>query len=119
MQSYPEVPEWWFLCVTLISMTFGFICLGVYTNVSPAVVMVAPIITIIFIIPVGIVTAVSGMEPSLNIISELIGGAFAGGDTMTVQVCILGASDGQADINSTSACLEASPFTTHLSTRTT
>jgi hypothetical protein len=85
MQAYPEVPEWWFLIVVLLSMTIMFVCLGVYTNVSPAVVMVAPIITIIFIVPVGIVTAVSGLEPSLNIISELIGGGFAGGDTMTVQ----------------------------------
>jgi hypothetical protein len=85
MQAYPEVPEWWFAIITLISMLMGFVALGVYTNVSPAVVMMAPIITIIFLIPVGIVTSVSGMEPSLNIISELIGGAFAAGDTMTVQ----------------------------------
>lgn len=83
--NYPEVPEWWFLIITLVSMALSFICLGVYTNVSPAVVLVAPIITLIFLIPVGVVTAVSGIEPSLNTISELIGGAFAGGDTMTVQ----------------------------------
>lgn len=89
MQAYPEVPEWWFTCVVLISMILSFVCLGVYTEVSPAVVLIAPIVTVIFIIPVGIVTAVSGMEPSLNVISELIGGGIAPGDTMTVQVCLM------------------------------
>ncbi|KAL1411767.1 hypothetical protein Q8F55_002734 [Vanrija albida] len=84
MQAYPEVPEWWFVIVLLLSMVVSFICLGVYSPVSPAVVMIAPIITIIFIIPVGIVTSVSGLEPSLNLISEMIGGGIAGGDTMTV-----------------------------------
>lgn len=85
MQAYPEVPEWWFGCVILLSMLVSFLCLGIYTEVSPAVVMMAPIVTLIFLIPVGIVTAVSGLEPSLNVISELIGGLFAAGDTMTVQ----------------------------------
>lgn len=85
MQAYPEVPEWWFTLVVLASMVLSFLCLGIYTDVSPAVVMIAPIVTVIFIIPVGIVTAVSGMEPSLNLIAELIGGGFAPGDTMTVQ----------------------------------
>lgn len=72
MQAYKETPEWWFVAITLISMAVGFICLGVYTDVSPAVVMIAPIITLIFVIPVGIVTAVSGLEPSLNIVSTLL-----------------------------------------------
>lgn len=85
MQAYPEVPEWWFMCVVIISMILGFVCLGVYTEVSPAVVMIAPIVTLIFIIPVGIVTAISGLEPSLNLISQMIGGGIAPGDTMTVQ----------------------------------
>lgn len=85
MQAYPEVPEWWFMIIVLISMVLSFLCLGLYTNVSPAVVLVAPIITVIFIIPVGIVTAISGLEPSLNVIAELIGGGIAAGDTMTVQ----------------------------------
>lgn len=85
MQAYPEVPEWWFTLVVLASMVLSFLCLGIYTEVSPAVVMIAPIVTIIFIIPVGIVTAVSGLEPSLNLVSQLIGGGIAPGDTMTVQ----------------------------------
>lgn len=66
MKAYPEVPEWWFIIVVLASMVVSFCCLGIYTPVSPAVVMIAPILTVIFIIPVGIVTAVSGLEPSLN-----------------------------------------------------
>ncbi|BEJ00942.1 hypothetical protein CcaverHIS631_0507990 [Cutaneotrichosporon cavernicola] len=85
MQAYPEVPEWWFVLIVLISMVLSFVCLGVYTEVSPAVVLIAPIITLIFLIPIGIVTSVSGLEPSLNVIAELIGGGLAGGDTMTVQ----------------------------------
>lgn len=85
MQAYPEVPEWWFLCILAFAALCSFICLGVYTPVSPAVVLAAPILTLIFIVPIGIVSAISGMQPSLNTISEMIGGLIAGGDTMTVQ----------------------------------
>lgn len=48
--------------------------------------------TLIFTIPIGIVTAVSGLEPSLNTISMLIGSGIAGGDTLTVQyfrMCVI------------------------------
>lgn len=86
MEGYKEVPEWWFLIVVLVSMGMCFALLAVYTPVSPAIVLFAPLTTLIFMVPVGIVTAISGMEPSLNLISEMIGGAVAGGDTMSVQV---------------------------------
>jgi hypothetical protein len=84
MQAYPEVPEWWFTIVAVVFMILSMVCLGVYTDVNPAVVLMAPAMTIIFVIPIGIVTAVSGIEPSLNTIAEIIGGAAAGGDTMFV-----------------------------------
>lgn len=85
MQAYPEVPESWYMAVLIISMVFLMVCLGVYTEVTPAVVLFAIPMTVIFTIPIGIVTAVSGLEPSLNTISMLIGSGIAGGDTLLVQ----------------------------------
>lgn len=85
MMEYPEVPEWWFTTVLVVFMALGMICVGVYTEVSPAVVLIAPVITVIYIVPIGIVTAVGGLEPTPNVISELLAGGIAPGDTMTVQ----------------------------------
>lgn len=74
-----------FLCIIAFAALVSFLCLGIYTPVNPAVVLAAPIITLIFIIPIGIVSSISGMQPSLNVISEMFGGLIAGGDTMFVQ----------------------------------
>jgi OPT family oligopeptide transporter len=83
MKAYREVPEWWYLVVLALAAALGMIGIGVYpTNSSPATVIFGIIMAIIAIIPVGMITAVTGIQVTMNVLAEFIGGAMSGGNAV-------------------------------------
>lgn len=80
-QNYPEVHEWEYLIVLLISMVVGMVGVGIYpTNTSPVVLIFGIIMPIIVIIPCGLVQAVTGIPVPLNVLAEFIGGSLVAGN---------------------------------------
>ncbi|KZV96399.1 OPT-domain-containing protein [Exidia glandulosa HHB12029] len=76
MQAYPEAPEWWYLIILLIAIALGLIGLLAYptnTNVSSLFFGIA--VSVIFVVPVGIITAVANTQVTLNVLAEFVGGA--------------------------------------------
>lgn len=64
MAAYPEVPEWWYLTVLLIAMAFGVAGIASWdTYTSPGVVFFGIAMALIFIIPIGLITAITGELP--------------------------------------------------------
>lgn len=62
MKRYPEVPEWWFLVVLLISLGIGMAGVAAYpTFVTPAVVPYGILLALIFRIPIGLVGLLVGL----------------------------------------------------------
>ncbi|CEJ90946.1 Putative Oligopeptide transporter OPT superfamily [[Torrubiella] hemipterigena] len=85
MAAYPEVSEWWYMGVLLISVAFGIVgitCWPTYT--SPAVVFYGIWLCLIFVIPVGIVYAMTGIEVTLNVLAEFIGGMIVEGNALAM-----------------------------------
>ncbi|KAK4700336.1 hypothetical protein P7C70_g5914, partial [Phenoliferia sp. Uapishka_3] len=75
MKNYKEVPDWWFLAVTLISLALGLAYNEVYKTQLPAwAIFFCLALGAIFIIPCGIIQATTNSEVTLNVISEIIAG---------------------------------------------
>lgn len=83
MKRYPEVPEWWYLITLVIAAALGMAAIGAWpTYSSPATVIFGLIMGVICIIPVGMITAVTGIQVTMNVLAEFIGGAFAQGNAI-------------------------------------
>jgi energy-converting hydrogenase Eha subunit H len=73
MRSYKEVPEWWYLVVLLIAMGCGMAGIGAWeTYTNPAVVLFGIALALVFIIPVGIISAVTGIQVTMNVSSAIL-----------------------------------------------
>lgn len=81
MAKYAEVPEWWYTIVVAVAIAFG--CAGIAhweTYTSPGVVFYGLALCALFVIPIGIVKAITGIEVTLNVLAEFIGGSFVAGN---------------------------------------
>lgn len=67
MKHYPEVPEWWYLIVLLVALAIGMAGVAAYpTKVTPAVVPYGVLLALIFMVPIGLIYAVTGQQVTLN-----------------------------------------------------
>ncbi|KAJ6784309.1 hypothetical protein PWT90_11005 [Aphanocladium album] len=85
MKSYKEVPEWWYmLCLAgAIALGVGGIA-GWDTHTSPGVVFYGLALCVVFVIPVGIIKAMTGIEVTLNVLAEFIGGSWVDGNALAM-----------------------------------
>ncbi|KAJ1659701.1 hypothetical protein IWQ61_001254 [Dispira simplex] len=73
MQHYPEVPSGWYTATFLINGLLAIIlCEWLGINLPWWALLLALGISSLFIIPVGIIAAVSNQAPALNVITEFI-----------------------------------------------
>lgn len=85
MKQYPEVPEYWFFGVLLCAAACGIACVTAYpTFTTPAVVPYGILLALIFVVPLGIVCAVTGNTIGLNVLAEFIGGMLAEGNPLSM-----------------------------------
>ena len=85
MRKYPEVPEWWYLLclVGAIACGIGGI-VGWDTETSPGVIFYGLALCLVFVVPVGIIKAMTGIEVTLNVLAEFIGGSFVQGNALAM-----------------------------------
>ncbi|RBR25937.1 uncharacterized protein FIESC28_01210 [Fusarium coffeatum] len=84
-KNYREVPEWWYLVVLAIAFIVGIVGVSQWpTHTPPAVVPFGIILSLIFVVPVGIISATTGIPVSLNVLSEFLGGAFVEGNAIAM-----------------------------------
>ncbi|KAG6336421.1 hypothetical protein ID866_2664 [Astraeus odoratus] len=75
MSRYPQVPEWWYAIVFMTMFIFGIICIEVWPTQFPVWGFVLSlIIAFVYIIPVGMIQAITNQQIGLNVITELIVG---------------------------------------------
>ncbi|KAK3179333.1 hypothetical protein K4F52_009236 [Lecanicillium sp. MT-2017a] len=85
MAAYPEVSEWWYLGTLIISIVLGVLGIALWpTYTSPAVVLYGILLCLIFVIPIGVVAAMTGIEITLNVMAEFIGGMIVEGNALAM-----------------------------------
>ncbi|KAK1985221.1 OPT oligopeptide transporter [Colletotrichum cereale] len=85
MAAYPEVSEWWYLGTLIVAAGFGFAGVAAWpTYTTPGVVPYGVLLAVIFVIPVGIIKAMTGVEVTLNVLAEFIGGMWVEGNALAM-----------------------------------
>ncbi|KAG5725413.1 Sexual differentiation process protein isp4 [Termitomyces sp. T112] len=73
MSRYPQVPEWWYLIIFLSMFTLGIISIEVWPSEMPVWAFVLSlIIAFTYVIPIGMIQAITNQQIGLNVITELI-----------------------------------------------
>ncbi|KAF9189566.1 hypothetical protein BGZ51_009461 [Haplosporangium sp. Z 767] len=72
MRVYPEVPDWWYIFLFVVSITLSLVTCVVWDYMPWWAVLLAMAIAIFFVLPVGIVQAVTNQQPGLNIVTEYV-----------------------------------------------
>ncbi|QWU88306.1 hypothetical protein CA3LBN_002571 [Candidozyma haemuli] len=100
MKKYPEVPEWWFTIILVITVVLSIITVEVYKLQTPVwTIFFAIAMNFVFLLPFAVVYAATGTEMSINVLLELIMGyAVPGNGTALNYVKTLGTNiDVQAE----------------------
>ncbi|KAK9378542.1 OPT oligopeptide transporter protein-domain-containing protein [Kockiozyma suomiensis] len=75
MKAYPEVPNWWFACILLLSFAFGIIACTVYPTTTPVwSLIVIMLISACMMIPTALVFAVTGYILRMSDLSVILSG---------------------------------------------
>ena len=75
MKKYKEAPEWWYLLLLAVAFVIACVSSEVYHTGMPIWgIVLAIIFAFTLQVPLGIITAVTNSEITLNVVAELIGG---------------------------------------------
>ncbi|KAH8200631.1 hypothetical protein TruAng_005168 [Truncatella angustata] len=73
MRRYKECPEWWFAIIFVISFAFGMIASQVWhTHLTWWAYILCVVIGAVFILPVGVIQAITNQQTGLNVITEMV-----------------------------------------------
>jgi hypothetical protein len=85
MQQYKEVSEIWYMVVLILAVVLGVIGIVCWpTNVSVGVVFYGLMFAFVFCIPIGIIFGITGVQVTLNVLAEFIGGVIGKGDALSL-----------------------------------
>jgi OPT family oligopeptide transporter len=85
MKAYPDVPDWAFVAFLAI-MTGVHICVSIWTPFTMPIwsVFLCIGLTIFFLLPIGIILAVTGLPLGLNVLCQFVIGLMIPGQTIDV-----------------------------------
>ncbi|QRV95861.1 OPT oligopeptide transporter protein [Ceratobasidium sp. AG-Ba] len=73
MSRYKQVPEWWYGLIFIPSLIFGIVCIEVWPTQMPVwALFLALVIAFVYIIPIGMIQAITNQQVGLNVVTELI-----------------------------------------------
>ncbi|PBK98438.1 OPT oligopeptide transporter [Armillaria gallica] len=73
MSYYPQVPSWWYAIVFITMFIFGSVSIELWDTKFPIhYFILALAISFVYVIPVGIIQAITNQQISLNVFTELI-----------------------------------------------
>ncbi|KAI0966207.1 OPT family small oligopeptide transporter [Xylaria arbuscula] len=87
MKSYPEAPDFWYVALLLGSVALGLgTALGYDTQLPWWTFLISIILALVFVVPTGMVLAISNILLSLNVVSPFIAGFIVPGRPIAVMV---------------------------------
>ncbi|PFH48073.1 hypothetical protein AMATHDRAFT_6159 [Amanita thiersii Skay4041] len=73
MSKYPQVPEWYYGCIFVVTFTFACICINVWpSGMTVWALVIALLISLVYIVPIGMIQAITNRQVGLNVLTELI-----------------------------------------------
>ncbi|GKT89097.1 OPT oligopeptide transporter [Colletotrichum tofieldiae] len=79
------ISEWWYLGTLIVAAGLGFAGVAAWpTYTTPGVVPYGIFLAVIFVIPIGIIKAMTGVEVTLNVLAEFIGGMWVEGNALAM-----------------------------------
>ncbi|KAF8874423.1 OPT oligopeptide transporter protein-domain-containing protein [Infundibulicybe gibba] len=73
MSYYPQVPEWYYACIFLVTFAFACICIHVWpSGMTIWALVIALLIAVSYIIPIGMIQAITNRQVGLNVLTELL-----------------------------------------------
>ncbi|KAF9977099.1 hypothetical protein BGZ73_006973 [Actinomortierella ambigua] len=72
MKAYPEVPDWWYGLLFVVTLALTFVTCVVWDYMPWWAVFLALAIAMFFALPVGVVQAVTNQQAGLNIVTEYV-----------------------------------------------
>ncbi|KAF7301839.1 OPT oligopeptide transporter [Mycena indigotica] len=73
MAVYPQVPEWWYAIIFVSMFVCGIIVVEVWDTKFPVQYFIlALVIAFVYVIPIGMIQAITNQQVGLNVITELI-----------------------------------------------
>ncbi|KAJ7071443.1 OPT oligopeptide transporter protein-domain-containing protein [Mycena amicta] len=75
MQTYPEVPVWWYILVGVLSTIFIFVAIEIFPTLLPIwAAALALVIAMIAAIPLAMLQAITNQHVALQVVEEMIAG---------------------------------------------
>jgi len=75
MAWYPEVPGWWYATIFVVTFAFACLCIELWpTGMTIWALVLSLILAIVYVVPVGMIQAITNRQVGLNVISELLAG---------------------------------------------
>ncbi|KAF7981225.1 hypothetical protein HWV62_34575 [Athelia sp. TMB] len=73
MSKYRQVPEWWYAIILVITFVMGIVSIEVWHTQFPVwAFVIALLISFAYVIPIGMIQAITNQQIGLNVITELI-----------------------------------------------
>ncbi|KAJ7822431.1 small oligopeptide transporter [Mycena leptocephala] len=75
MLRYPQVPDWYYACIFVVTFIFACVCIECWdTGMTIPALILALCVALLYVIPVGMIQAVTNWQIGLNVITELLVG---------------------------------------------
>ncbi|KAH7910423.1 OPT oligopeptide transporter protein-domain-containing protein [Hygrophoropsis aurantiaca] len=75
MSRYPQVPEWWYMIIFITMFVIGVISIEVWHTEFPVWAFVLSLlIAFFYVVPIGMIQAITNQQVGLNVITELVVG---------------------------------------------
>ncbi|KAG8737925.1 hypothetical protein FRC10_007530 [Ceratobasidium sp. 414] len=87
MLAYPEVPQWWYVALGLIAFVLGIVTIEVWDTKLPVwAYLISLMIALVYLVPVGMIQAITNQQVGLNVITELIIGYMLPGRPVAMMI---------------------------------
>lgn len=87
MAKYPQVPEWYYGCIFMITFIFICVCVEIWPTEMPVwTLVVAILIALFYVVPIGMIQAVTNRQIGLNVITEMIIGFLLPGRPLSMMI---------------------------------
>ena len=87
MSKYPEVPHWWFVVLGIVSLVLCIIGIKIcHTGLPIWALFTAVVFSMIFVIPFGILQAITNQSTDINVLAEMFAGYVLPGRPLALMI---------------------------------